>query len=80
MPLGPETIEKIISSDTISIVFINPRFDAQDRVRQKYYKRLSLPFLPCQDLNDTVFKSVISNFKAEFCANVVLTNFKRRNH
>lgn len=64
-PWSHQALELIVRSNELSIAFIVPRFETQDLVLKEWAERLSVPFLPCKDVNSEEFINLLSQYPAD---------------
>ncbi|PJB69214.1 MAG: formyl transferase [Alphaproteobacteria bacterium CG_4_9_14_3_um_filter_47_13] len=60
--------------DIFSVAFITPRFDTQDPALKDWAKKLGVPFLPCENVNDPSFMAQIASYG---CDLLVSMSFNR---
>jgi methionyl-tRNA formyltransferase len=58
-------LEKLVEDDCFEIVFIVPRYDTQDPILKEWAKKLSVDFLPIQNVNHTDSISLLERYNAD---------------
>jgi methionyl-tRNA formyltransferase len=64
-PWSHKAIEKIVASDFLEVAFIVPRFESQDPILKQWAEKLSVPYIPCQNVNEKSFIDSISKHNAD---------------
>ena len=64
-PWSHKAIERITECEELEIVFIVPRFDTQDPVLKAWADKLSVPFIPVQDVNTPEFLAQMDEYKPD---------------
>lgn len=58
-------LEALLRKGLCNIAFIVPRFDNQDPVLKQYARRLSVPFIPRENVNDAEFIAQLRGYSAD---------------
>lgn len=64
-PWSHQAIKLISETEGMNISFIVPRYDTQDSVLRQWAEKLSVPFLPCKDVNSVTFLNEIEKYKSD---------------
>jgi methionyl-tRNA formyltransferase len=64
-PWSHAALETLLQGDLCEVAFIVPRFDTQDPVLKQYSDRLSVPFIPLENVNRIECISQLQSFGAD---------------
>ncbi|MCG8611100.1 MAG: methionyl-tRNA formyltransferase [Pseudomonadales bacterium] len=77
-PWSHKALQALLDTGVIEIVFIVPRFDAQDPVLKDYANQLSVPFLPHADVNDDDFIQELRDYSADLFISMSFNQILRK--
>lgn len=77
-PWSHTALETLLQRGLCEIAFIVPRFDSQDPVLKQYADRLSVPFIPQENVNDAEFITQLQGYGADLFVSMSFNQILRK--
>lgn len=77
-PWSHTALENLLEKGLCEIVFIVPRFDIRDPILKQYAKKLDVPFLPQENVNDNAFIELLQSFDADLFVSMSFNQILRK--